>query len=118
MIANAPTTYIDKYSNKLCLALQIKDINIYERLSDPKNMSGTNERLSEFSNLVSRPMLKKPVKFVYSSGVVQQVFAEADDLDWSVNLKKGIINMLQVDVLGQDRETGLKDFFTKEEVGN
>ena len=62
-------------------------------------------------------MLKKPVKFVYSNGLVKQVFAEADDLDWSVNLKKGIINLLQVDVLGKDRETGLKDFFTKEEVG-
>ena len=80
-------------------------------------MSGVNEKQSEFSNTVSRQMLKKPVKFVYSNGLVQQVFAEADDPTWSVNMKKGIINMLQVDVLGEDRETGLKDFFTKEEVG-
>ena len=79
-------------------------------------MSGVNERLSEFSNRVSRPMLRKPVKFVYSNGLVQQVFAEADDPDWSVNMKKGIINMVQVDVQGKDSETGLKDFFTKEEV--
>ena len=79
-------------------------------------MSGVNERLSEFSNRVSRPVLRKPVKFVYSNGLVQQVFAEADDPDWSVNMKKGIINMVQVDVQGKDSETGLKDFFTKEEV--
>ena len=79
-------------------------------------MSGVNEKLSEFSSRVSRPMLKKPLKFVYINGLVQQVFAETDDPEWSVNLKKGILNMLQVDVLGKDRETGLKDFFTKEEV--
>ena len=98
--------------------IQIKDINIYECLSDPKNMSGVNERYSDFSSRVSHPMLKKPVKFVYTNGLVQQVFAEADDPDWSVNMKKGIINMLQVDVQGKDSETGLKDFFTKEEVRN
>ena len=92
-------------------------MNMYECLSDPKNMSGVNERLSEFSSRLSRPLLKKPLKFVYIDGLVRQVFAEADDPEGSVNVKKGILNMLQVDVLGKDRETGLKDFFTKEEVG-
>ena len=97
-------------------SLQIKEHNIYECLSDPKNMSGVDERYSEFSNKISRPHLRKPVKFVYTNGMVQRVFALPDDPDWSVNMKKGILNMLQIDITGKDTETGLKDMYTKEEV--
>ena len=96
--------------------IQIKEHNIYECLSDPKNMSGVDERYSEFSNKISYPHLRKPVKFVYTNGMVQRVFALPDDPDWSVNMKKGILNMLQVDITGKDTETGLKDMYTKEEV--
>ena len=80
-------------------------------------MSGVNERFSEFSTKLSRPHLMKPIKFGYTNGLVQQVFAPEDDPTWSVNMKKGILNMLSVDVQGKDQETGLKDFFNKEEVG-
>ncbi|XP_065069314.1 vitellogenin-1-like [Rhopilema esculentum] len=96
--------------------LKVKDISIYECLSDPKNMSGVNERFSEFSTKLSRPHLMKPIKFGYTNGLVQQVFAPEDDPSWSVNIKKGILNMLSVDVQGKDQETGLKDFFNKEEA--
>ncbi|XP_065069976.1 vitellogenin-6-like [Rhopilema esculentum] len=95
--------------------IEVKDISIYECLSDPKNMSGVNERFSEFSTKLSRPYLMKPIKFGYTNGLVQQVFAPEDDPSWSVNMKKGILNMLSVDVQGKDQETGLKDFFNKEE---
>ena len=95
---------------------QVKEHNIFEMISDPKNMSGVFERRSTISDRLARRFLKKPIKFVYTNGLVQQIYAQPGDPDWSVNMKKSILNMIHVDVTGKDSETNLKDLFETREV--
>eukprot|EP00794_Sanderia_malayensis_P007894 gene7894-8748_t len=94
----------------------VKELNIFECYSDPKNSSRMHEKRSKSTEQIALKYLTKPIVFEYTYGLVQRVFALNDDPDWSVNTKKGILNMIHVDVDGKDHETGLKDMFTEEEA--
>ncbi len=41
---------------------------------------------------------------------------DKDDEDYSINLKKGLISLFNVDIQGKDPETKRDDLFTKPEV--
>ena len=62
-----------------------------------------------------RMKLVQPIHFIYHEGKVKEMkVAEGTPL-WIINLQKGIINMLQLDVLGFNRQT-LNEMYTKPEV--
>ena len=85
-------------------------------MSDPKYTDGpvVYRTFGELESLSS--FIKKPIKFTYKNGLVQKVYAMKDDPRFSVNLKKGIINLFHVDITGKNPDTTTDDLFTKNEV--
>ncbi|KAK5983404.1 Lipid transport protein domain containing protein, partial [Trichostrongylus colubriformis] len=66
-----------------------------------------------------KDMLLMPIRFVYRNGMISDIEFSEEDKPWSVNIKKAILNMLQINVMKrgeitrQDREEELenKNFF-------
>ena len=96
-------------------SFQIVDHQLWEVIRDPKYMLKTVETRSYWDSEISK-YLKMPVWFGYRDGMVQTIQCKQEDPEWSVNMKKGIINMFHLDITGKDEETKLKDMFTKKEV--
>ncbi|KAK6749710.1 hypothetical protein RB195_001987 [Necator americanus] len=55
-----------------------------------------------------KEMLKMPIRFAYRHGLVGEIEFSEEDKPWSVNIKKAIINMLQINLLKRD-ETRTRD---------
>lgn len=86
-------------------------------MSDPKFTNGPVDYISygELGDLSVH--IKKPIKFKYTNGMVNDVYAVKDDARFSVNIKKGIINLFHVDINGEkNAQTTSQDLFTKSEV--
>ncbi|KIH69020.1 von Willebrand factor type D domain protein [Ancylostoma duodenale] len=62
-------------------------------------------------------MLKMPIRFVYRHGMVSDIEFSEEDRAWSVNIKKAVINMLQVNLLKRD-ETRAREHEDKVENKN
>ena len=88
------------------------------RVSDPKYTDGPIDykNYGEFASLSEH--IKKPIKFTYHNGLVQKVFPMPGDAVFSINLKRGIINLFHVDILGKNLETKDEELFEKTEVRN
>ncbi len=74
------------------------------------------EKPSVVAQRLAVPELKKEIAFIYRGGMVLKVQALRNDPDWSVNMKKSILNLSHVDLNGKDAKTGSSDVFVKEEV--
>ena len=86
-------------------------------MSDPKFTNGTVDYISygELGDLSAH--IKKPIKFKYRNGMVDGVYVIKDDARFSVNIKKGIINLFHVDMNGEKNAgTTSQGLFTKTEV--
>lgn len=49
-------------------------------------------------------MLKMPIRFAYRHGMVSDIEFSEEDKPWSVNIKKAVINMLQVQKASQAQQ--------------
>ncbi|KHJ95199.1 hypothetical protein OESDEN_04858 [Oesophagostomum dentatum] len=49
-----------------------------------------------------KEMLKMPIRFVYKHGLISDIEISEEDKPWSVNIKKAILNMLQINLLKKD----------------
>ena len=58
--------------------------------------------------------LTKPIQFIYEEGIVKKIqYSQTEEL-WSLNMKKGVMNMMHVDILAGHRMDSL--VFNKTEV--
>ncbi|XP_072023748.1 vitellogenin-like [Amphiura filiformis] len=77
-----------------------------KNITYPINVSMWNSSLTQ--NYTEA--LKNPITFQYVNGKIVKVFANKTDPEWVVNMKKGIINMLTLQLENED-------IFTKKEEG-
>lgn len=47
--------------------------------------------------------LEKPVEFSYTNGLIHDIALEQGELPWSLNIKRGVLNMLQVNMKEKNR---------------
>eukprot|EP00794_Sanderia_malayensis_P007835 gene7835-8685_t len=97
--------------------LKIPKHTITAKVSDPKYTDGPvllNERYGEIEAL--KEHIRRPVVFIYTNGIIRRILAHKLDKPFSVNLKRGILNLLNVEIQGKDPETGRDDLFTKPEM--
>lgn len=68
---------------------------------DPRNFEEV-----EYNNNSILEILEFPVHFNYSNGLVQEIFFHKADQEWSENIKRGILNMLNVNIgAGYDQKS-------------
>ncbi|EGT36236.1 hypothetical protein CAEBREN_31571, partial [Caenorhabditis brenneri] len=51
-------------------------------------------------------LLAMPVEFDYENGLVREIRFTEDDQPWSENIKRAVINMLQVNILKKEKHEG------------
>lgn len=76
----------------------------------------TPRKLVKFEYFEEIPMeqilkekLLLPIKFTYTNGLIQNVVFDGEDQPWSANIKRGIINMLQVNIQQQHQTMDVLD---------
>ncbi|PIO53513.1 hypothetical protein TELCIR_25151, partial [Teladorsagia circumcincta] len=52
-----------------------------------------------------KDMLFMPIRFVYRHGMISDIEFSEEDKPWSVNIKKAILNMLQINIMKRDETT-------------
>ncbi|VDL71114.1 unnamed protein product [Nippostrongylus brasiliensis] len=65
-------------------------------------------------------MLMLPIRFVYKHGMISDIEFTHEDMPWSINIKKAVLNMLQINLLKRDEtmkverdvEVDNKNFFS------
>jgi hypothetical protein len=62
-------------------------------------------KFEQFEEIQIEEVLKEklllPIKFTYNNGLIQNVVFDGEEQPWSANIKRGIINMLQVNIQQQ-----------------
>jgi hypothetical protein len=76
----------------------------------------TPRRLVKFEHFEELPIeevlkekLLLPIKFTYNLGLIQNVVFDGEEQPWSANIKRGIINMLQVNLQQQHQTVDVLD---------
>uniref|UniRef100_A0A6G1SGJ7 Vitellogenin n=1 Tax=Aceria tosichella TaxID=561515 RepID=A0A6G1SGJ7_9ACAR len=73
------------------LHTQALDNNDIRKLNQGKEVNGRQLALY-------KEELSKPIRFTYANGRVVRFFAESRDAEWSVNIKKSILSLFQLDL--------------------
>jgi hypothetical protein len=107
------TLHVKEMDNILLRFTQIR----FQRMNDEINVDEPNVFLPEnmFENLSEERLaelivteLQRPMRFRWNNGVVNRVEVHALDQFWSINIKKGLLNMLNMDLTTrgtEDRQT-------------
>ena len=66
------------------------------------------EKLDKDVEQKIKDYLSKPIHAKLSGGLVKQIDALVDDVEWSLNMKRGIVNLLQVAPANPEEETLVK----------
>ncbi|VDM76861.1 unnamed protein product, partial [Strongylus vulgaris] len=100
------------------------------KLRDVRFATGMDERKETFKSIedlklrtIAREhleLLELPVRFVYRNGMVSELQFHNNDETWSMNLKRSIINMLQLNLhkMGRTDETEMERYENVHELKN
>jgi hypothetical protein len=79
-----------------------------DRVSNPRRIQSFEmfEQVEVDEELKTR--LRAPVRFEYKAGMISEIYWDHMDQPWSANIKRGVLNMLQVN-LKKDRRTDAVD---------
>ncbi|XP_077981899.1 vitellogenin-like [Glandiceps talaboti] len=81
--------------------LKLLNTKLYEYINNP---NGRQETLLQESTLSHRlnEELSTPIKFRYVNGKVETVFAPEFEPEWILNIKKGILSLLNLDLIDEE----------------
>ncbi|KAF1758267.1 hypothetical protein GCK72_014725 [Caenorhabditis remanei] len=77
----------------------------FERFEEVDRMDREHEQL-----------LSMPVEFQYENGLVREIRFAEDDQPWSENIKRAVINMLQVNILKKEKHDGAEKNDNQEQL--
>ncbi|XP_071954158.1 vitellogenin-like [Antedon mediterranea] len=78
--------------------LQEKVTNPVEKVNDELFTDTSEEELWRLTE-----QLQKPTQFQYRRGLISDIEGSIDEPHWSVNIKRGVLNLLQVNLEGRNR---------------
>ncbi|KHJ98709.1 lipoprotein amino terminal region [Oesophagostomum dentatum] len=106
------------------------DHNALLKLKDIRFATGKDERKETFKSIedlklrhVSKEhleLLELPVKFAYKNGMVSELQFHENDETWSKNVKRSIVNMLQLNLhkMGRTDETDMERYENVRDIKN
>ncbi|EPB79364.1 von Willebrand factor type D domain protein [Ancylostoma ceylanicum] len=106
------------------------DHNAVLKLRDVRFATGKDERKDTFKDIEELKLhtimkkhielLELPVRFGYKHGMVSELYFHNNDETWSMNVKRSIINMLQLNLhkMGRTDETKLERYENIRDVDN
>ena len=102
----------------LLLSLQLDKIQVHQVTGSLGEHKQQQEKaLNEKVEAVIKDRLRKPVNVVLKDDLcIKQVFADDKDEEWSLNIKRGLVNLFQICPRQDDQ--GDRGFVTQLEVRN
>ena len=88
-----------------------------ERTESEKDPTQNTEKaLRQDISAAMQQKLHLPVKAVFKDDQIKEIQAEEDDDEWSQNIKRGLVNLLQIAVNADQLTGDEKQFITRQEV--
>jgi len=112
----AVVSIVFREHNKLAMQLRhVRFASLNDKVSEPRRLQPFG--LFEPIDIVSEHLetLRLPVESKYHHGMIKDLVFDGADAPWSVNIKRGVLNMIQVN-LRKERRTDLTEEMEKETI--
>lgn len=97
--------------------LQLADIQLHEvRGVFGDSSQQQHQPLNPDVTAALTNQLRKPIRVQLSDGRIKEIEARNDDTEWSLNMKRGIVNLLQVAPTNSQEPDAPKQFIRQIEV--